>query len=220
MRSRVRWFGNIFLWFCAANFVGLIVLVGVLALIGAVEVRRWSEALSVLRGVSEAVPSGELARLRELEREETDRRGLSEQRLLEGWKALRERERRLDARAAEQRARLELLAAHVDGERRKLEQAIQTWRQERKEAELERVRREKELREAASVKIQRLYRYMRPETVARDLEARMAEGKTEEVAELVGAMSERMAAEVLECLSDPALRSKIYEAMARGGAIK
>jgi len=214
VRLPIRAIGQGLLWFCAANFAGLVVLLAVLALLGAVEPARWSQAVSVLRGASEAVASAELARLRGLEREEAERRGTSEELLVESWRALRERERRFEERASEQRARLELLAAHVDAERRRLDLAAQTWRQEREEAERQRLRREEELRAAASAKVQRLYRYMRPETVAQDLEARMTQGRPEEVAEIVKVLPERTAAEVLEAFGDPGRRNRVYELLA------
>jgi flagellar motility protein MotE (MotC chaperone) len=215
MSPRLRIFGRSLLWLAAANFLALVAMVVALSLSGSVSPARWHGALLVLRGASRSVGLEEYERLRAVERAHAERVAMPEERVLvESWRKLKAEKWRAASRGAEQFARLALMASFVEGERDKLDTALDRFRAER-EAEKEQQRlAQEQLREAASEKLQRLYRYMRPDSIAADLESRMAGGRADEVAEIVKAMPERAAAEVLEAFSDPAKRNELYDLMA------
>jgi flagellar motility protein MotE (MotC chaperone) len=222
--SPMRSAGRIALWFAAANFVALAVMIASLAATGAVAPASWRGALQVLRGTARSISPDEFERLRSAEARLAEREAMPEENVLvEGWRRLRAEKWRTEAHGAEQWARLALLAGFVEAERDRLERAVAQFRTERDGLELQRARRESELRMAASEKLRRFYRYMRPDSIAADLETRLDGGRPEEVAEIVKSMPERSAAEVLEAFADPAKRNRIYDLMssaARGAAVR
>jgi flagellar motility protein MotE (MotC chaperone) len=213
--SRLRTFAHGLLWFAAVNFAAIVVGAVALGLLGAVEPARWRGALQVLRGSAESVPAEELDRLRGVERRYAERLAIPEERvLLASWRKLRAERWALLGRAAEQWARLAAISWVIELERSELDNKEAAWRLARQEADRERLERQQQLEMAASQKVQKLYRYMSPGSIAADLENRMDADQAREVAQIVKAMPERSAAEVLEAFVDPRKRNRIYDLMA------
>lgn len=205
------------LWFSAASFAALAATAAALWLTGGVGARQWRGALAVLRGTSEAVPSIERRRMQEeLEgfREVVD---LKEPALIDGWRALERKRLSFEERKKQESDGLKAFAARAGEALSKIENEHAAWKAEEEKKERERLARDAKLKRVASEKLRRIYRYMRPDEVARDLEQHLAgERGAEKVAAIISMMSERQAAEVLEAVPDPGRRARIYEAMAGG----
>ena len=215
MRGSLRAIACWSVWLGAVALAAVAATVLALTLTGSVEADRWAGALEVLRGTSQAVPADELARLRKIEqaeRERSDRPG--EATLLESWRRLRAEEARFERRRKMESDAVTNLAAMAEGKLGQIRGEKAEW-VAAKAAERDRARAEREdLERRASEKVKRIYRYMDAAAVAADLESRMVANKDDEVAELVDAMSDRAAAEVLEAFKDPASRMKVYKALA------
>ena len=214
MNPRLRAVAQGALWFGAVNFGALVMAAAALSVSGTVPADGWAGAMRVVWGASEAVPTRELARLREIERREEER-GLevSNSYLEEAWLKHRDRGEAMDARAAELQMRLERIKEAVELERKHLVDREKAF--DRKAAEDEGKWRERraDLERTASEKIRRIYRFMRPAAVAADLEARMRKNQGEEVAAILRRLPERTVAEILTAMADPARRNEIYDLM-------
>ncbi|GAG11375.1 unnamed protein product [marine sediment metagenome] len=221
MSPRLRSIAQAALWFGAVNFGALAIAAAVLTVSGAVPVAGWAGAMRVVWGTSEAVPTQEIARLREVERHEEQRgREMSNSYLERAWLEHRERGEALDARAAELRSKLERIRDAIAAERKEVKDARAAYDAKRDRDERERLRREAELAASASERIRRIYRYMRPGAVAADLEARMRKNQGEEVAAILKKLPERTVAEILEAMVDPATRNEIHDLMRTPVAVK
>jgi flagellar motility protein MotE (MotC chaperone) len=215
MSLRLRTLGQGLLWFLAVNFIALLMMVIALAAFGAIEPDRWKGAAQVLRGNATSVPVEELERLRSVERALAERQRMPDEAVLvQSWSALKAEKWKLERQAAEQWARLSLLAGFVERRRDALDRAHDQFVEDRARAEQERLALAQESKRTASEKLQKLYRYMRPDSIAADLEDRMETGRPEEVAQIVKVMPERSAAEVLEAFEDPSKRNRIYDLLA------
>ncbi len=212
MAARTRTGFQVVVWFAAANFAALVVLaLGALAT-GAVSLDSIAAAARVLEGTSSAVPVDELAALRDA-RTKLEGRG-DEAELMRGWTSFRDEKHAFKKRSNEERRTIKMLAAAAKEARKEIESAHEAFKADRagdlRKDELEAMER----RQKAFDKVKSVYRYMRPTEVARDLEARLASDRADEVAEIVRAMNDRTAAEVLEAIASPASRMRIYDALA------
>ena len=180
--------------------------------LGAVSVSRVGAATRVLGGSSNAVPVDELAALRDA-RTKLEGRG-DEAELMKGWTSFRDEKRAFDKRSNDERRMIKELGDAAKEVREEIKKAHEAFKNERagdlRKDEQEALAR----RQKALDKVKSIYRYMRPTEVARDLEARLASGQANEVAEIVRAMNDRAAAEALEAIADPANRILIYNALA------
>jgi len=210
--ARARTGFQVVVWFAAANFAALVVAALVALATGALDLERVGAAARVLGGGSEAVPAGELAALEEARARLEGRR--DEAALMDAWRSFRETKNDFEERSREEREALRMLkeeAAKVRGESERARAALSAEREE----DAQRLRRQAAARRQDALdKVKRVYRYMRPVEVGRDLEARLEAGKTAEVAEILRAMNDRAAAEALEAIADPASRMRIYDALA------
>ena len=221
MSPRLRSIAQGALWFGAVNFGALAIAAAVLTVSGAVPAAGWAGAMRVVWGTSEAVPTQEIARLREVERREGERgREMSNSYLERAWLEHRERGEALDARAAELRTKLERIRDAIAAERKEVKDARAAYDARWDRDERERLRREAELAASASERIRRIYRYMRPGAGAADLEARMRKDQGEEVAAILKKLPERTVAEILEAMADPARRNEIHDLMRTPVAVK
>ncbi len=212
MAARTRAGFQIVVWFAAANFALLVVAALVLLVTGTVGASRLGAAVEVLRGSADAVPADELAALREA-RETLAGRG-KEADLMTAWAGLRAREAAFEGRKSKGTAMLQALAGVTEKDLKAISSARRSFESERKKEDLKREQRMADLKRTASEKVRRVYRYMRPAEVARDLEARLESGRADEVAEILRMMNDRTAAEILEAIADPANRMRIYDALA------
>lgn len=209
------------LWFGAVNFGALVIVVAVLTASGTVTRPRWVGAVRVLWGSSEALSTQEVARLRDIAgREERWRDERSNAHLEKSWLGLQVEKEKLDARAAELRARLMLIREAVEKERVSLAGREEAFERMVAEDEKKWRGRQADLERVASDKIRRIYRHMRPAAVAADLETRMRKKQGEEVAAILKRLPERTVAEVLEAMPDPATRNEIYDLMRTPVALK
>jgi flagellar motility protein MotE (MotC chaperone) len=209
------------LWFGAVNFGALVIVVAALTASGTVTRKRWVGAVRVLWGSSEALSTQDLARLREIAgREERWRGERSNAHLEKSWLELQAEKEKLDARAAELRARLMRIREAVQEERGSLAGREEAFERRVAEDEKKWQDRRADLERVASEKIRRIYRHMRPAAVAADLEARMRKEQGEEVAAILRRLPERTVAEVLESMRDPATRNEIYDLMRTPVALK
>lgn len=216
MSRRLSTVLNGLLWAMAANFLAIAGAALLLVLSGTAPIGRWGGALRVLRGAESAVPAEELSGLKKAAEELGRFKRLPAcAELLESWRRLSGERRNLMARVSQERARLEVIAAGLQGERDRIEETASAWKRDSEASRQARARRAREIRRAASEKVQRLYRFMSPECVARDLRARVEEGRAEVAAAVIAALPERLAAEVLEAFGDPAGRNKLYDLLAR-----
>ncbi|MHC5057324.1 MAG: hypothetical protein ACYTKD_21835 [Planctomycetota bacterium] len=215
MAVRARAGFQIVVWFAAANFGVLVVAVLALLATGTVGVSRLGGAARVLGGSAEAVPTEELAALRDA-RETLKGRG-DEAELMTAWAEFKDREDDFEKRKVAERRTLETLEAKVEKMRVGIKSAHDAFRADRA-AELRKGEQEAEARrQRAFDKVKGVYRYMHPAEVARDLEARLESGQAVEVADILRVMNDRAAAEALEAIADPALRIRIYNALAGTG---
>ncbi|MHC4253102.1 MAG: hypothetical protein ACYS9X_28620 [Planctomycetota bacterium] len=212
MAARARAGFQIVVWFAAANFGVLVVAALALLATGTVGVSRLGGAGRVLGGSGEAVPTDELAALREA-RKTLEGRG-DEADLMDAWASFNDTKDAFRKREAAERKTLETLKDEAEKMRAGFESAREALRAERA-ADVHRGEQEAEARrQRAFDKVKGVYRYMRPAEVARDLEARLESGRADEVAEILRVMNDRAAAEALEAIADPALRIRIYDALA------
>ncbi len=212
MADRARTASRVIVWFAAANFGALVVAALVLVVAGGADGARLSGSIDVLRGSAEAVPTDELAALREA-RDKLEGRG-DEASLMDAWNAYKSEKDAFEKRKIKERNALETLAATAEKTRNEIENAHNAFNAARA-AEVQRDEREATVqRQDAFEKVRRVYRHMRPDEVARDLEARLASDQANEVADILRAMDDRAAAEALEAIADPASRIRIYDALA------
>jgi len=214
--ARARTGLQVVVWFAAANFAALVVALLAALSTGALDLERVGAAARVLGGGSEAVPVGELETLKEAR---AKLEGQSDEAVIvKATSGLTAKRAAFEAWKARESSALRELADLAERDREAAEKA---WSAFTSEKEAERLRKERDAqarRQGALDKVKRVYRYMRPVEVARDLEARLEAGKTTEVAEILRAMNDRAAAEALEAIADPASRMRIYDALA--GATK
>lgn len=212
MAGRARTGGRVVVWFAAANFTVLLVAVLAALATGALDLERLGAAAGVIGGGSEAVPVGELEALKEAR---AKLEGQSDEAVIvKATAGLTAKRAAFEAWKARESSTLRELAHLAKRDREAAEKAWSALASE-KEAELIREERDAQARRQNALdKVKRVYRYMRPVEVARDLEARLESGRAEEVAELLRAMNDRAAAEALEAIADPASRMRIYDALA------
>ncbi len=218
MREKLRGIARWIAWVGGVFFAAVAATVLVLTMTGSVGADRWTGAVEVLRGTAVAVETTEFARLQAAKKESKELRIAKqdgEVTLLDSWRKLQEEKERFAERRKMESDKVKDLAKDAKSHLANIKDAKRKWAEEKAD-EKERARREGEdLKRRASDKVKRVYRYMEPAAVAVDLESRLASGKKDdEVAELVRAMSDRSAAEVLEAFRDPASRMKVYEALA------
>ncbi len=218
MRESLRGVARWIAWVGGVFFAAVAATVLVLTMTGSVGADRWTGAVEVLRGTAVAVETTELARMQAAKKEGDDLREAKEEgeaTLLDSWRKLQEEKERFAERRKMESDKVKDLAKDAKSHLANIKDAKREWAEEKAD-EKERARRGAEdLKRRASDKVKRVYRYMEPAAVAADLEIRLASGdRDDEVAELVRAMSDRSAAEVLEAFRDPASRMKVYEALA------
>lgn len=212
MAGRARAVFQVVVWFAAANFAALVVAALAALVTGAVSIERVGGAGRVLGGSSSAVPVAELATLRAA-RAALQGKG-EEATLVKAVADLTADRADFDAWKDRETAALRTFADRVGEEREAIAKAQRDLDANRREEAREREQDAQARRRMAADKVTRVYRYMRPAEVARDLEARLAKDRPAEVAELLRAMNDRAAAEVLEAIVDPGLRMRIYDALA------
>jgi flagellar motility protein MotE (MotC chaperone) len=199
-------------WFAAANFGALVVAVLVLVVAGGADGARLSGAVDVLRGSARAVPADEFAALKQA-RADLEGRG-NEAKLMDAWTSYKAAKDDFDRRKVNERNALKTLEDTAKKAAAEIEDAHNAF----KAAEAAKTQRERQeaatRRQDAFEKVRRVYRHMRPDEVARDLEARLAVDRAGEVADILRAMDDRAAAEALEAIADPASRIRIYDALA------
>lgn len=205
---------RVFAYAGGAAFGAMLVSILILSLTGAVSLSSWHDAISILRQRAVAVDVKTKDELEHAQRERDEFiKRPSEVELVEAWGSLKAERRDFENRLSLEKEVLSNLANEINHSINLLE-AKERLFDEKQKAVAEKLRQSEEsLSRAALDKIRRIYRAMSPKAVAEDLEKRMSDGRTQEVAVIVSRMNDRSVAEVLENFRDAALRLKVYDAM-------